>query len=114
MKLKLLRSTLYMLAISALFTDGAIAQASDASAPAAAKAKFANDYNAGKFNDVIADADILRKNGVLDAQSQLIIGQAYYKARDYSGCVEDAQKNLDISPNQPGAELLERCRLLLQ
>jgi hypothetical protein len=54
---------------------------------AGAKAKFANDYNAGKFRDVIADADLLRKNNALDAQSQLIIGQAYYKAGDYAGCV---------------------------
>jgi len=54
---------------------------------AGAKAKFANDYNAGKFKDVIADADLLRKNNALDSQSQLIIGQAYYKAGDYAGCV---------------------------
>jgi len=52
MKLKLLWSTLSLLAISALFTDGAIAQQADASTGAAAKAKFANDYNAGKFKDV--------------------------------------------------------------
>jgi hypothetical protein len=54
---------------------------------AGAKAKFANDYNAGKFKDVIADADLLRKNNALDANAQLIIGQAYYKAGDYAGCV---------------------------
>src|ERR1700721_4117497 len=48
--------------------------------PGGAKATFAQDYNAGKFKDVIADAEYLRKNGVFDAQSQLIVGQAYYKA----------------------------------
>ena len=53
-----------------------------------AKAKFANDYNAGKFKDVIADGEQLRKNNALDAQSQLIVGQAYYKASDYAGCVK--------------------------
>jgi hypothetical protein len=54
---------------------------------AAAKAKFANDYNAGKWREVIADADMLRKAGAFGAQEQLIIGQAYYKAQDYAGCV---------------------------
>jgi hypothetical protein len=54
---------------------------------AGAKAKFANDYNAGKYKDVIADADLLRKNNALDANAQLIIAQAYYKAGDFVGCV---------------------------
>jgi hypothetical protein len=72
----------------------------------AAKAKFANDYNAGKYKDVIADADILRKAGALDAQSQLIIGQAYYKAGDYAGCVKYAKT---ISGNDTALELQARC-----
>ena len=72
----------------------------------AAKAKFANDYNAGKFKDVIADAEILRKAGALDAQSQLIIGQAYYKAGDYAGCVKYAKT---ISGNDTALELQARC-----
>jgi hypothetical protein len=79
-----------------------------------AKAKFANDYNAGKYRDAIADGDMLKKYDSLTRQNQLIIGQAYYKAGDYPGCVKYAQENLDVSPNQPGAELLERCRSLLQ
>ena len=73
---------------------------------AAAKAKFANDYNAGKFKDVIADADILRNNGALDSQSQLIVGQAYYKGQDYAGCVKYA-KNLGGSDT--ALELEARC-----
>ena len=48
----------------------------DPNTPGGAKAKFAQDYNAGKFKDVIADAEYLRKNNVFDAQSQLIVGQA--------------------------------------
>jgi hypothetical protein len=59
----------------------------DPNTPGGAKAKFAQDYNAGKFKDVIADAEYLKKNNVFDAQSQLIVGQAYYKAGDYAGCV---------------------------
>ena len=73
---------------------------------AAAKAKFANDYNAGKFKDVIADGEILKKNGALDAQSQLIIGQAYYKAADYAGCVRYAKT---LSGNDVGLQLQARC-----
>lgn len=73
---------------------------------AAAKAKFANDYNAGKFKDVIADAEILKKNGALDAQSQLIVGQAYYKAGDYAGCVRYAKT---LSGNDVGLQLQARC-----
>jgi hypothetical protein len=60
----------------------------DPNTPGGAKAKFAQDYNAGKFKDVIADAEYLKKNNVFDAQSQLIVGQAYYKAGDYAGCVK--------------------------
>ena len=37
---------------------------------------------------MIADAEYLRKNNVFDAQSQLVVGQAYYKAGDYAGCVK--------------------------
>jgi hypothetical protein len=73
---------------------------------AAAKAKFANDYNAGKFKDVIADADILRKNGALDGESQLIVGQAYYKAGDFAGCVRYAKT---LTGNDVGLQLQARC-----
>jgi hypothetical protein len=73
---------------------------------AGAKAKFANDYNAGKFKDVIADADLLRKNNALDANSQLIIGQAYYKAGDYTGCVRYTKS---IGGSDTALELQARC-----
>ena len=102
MNLKLLRSTLCLLSVSALFVDGAIAQSGGA---AAAKTKFANDYNAGKWRDVIADADMLKKAGALDAQAQLVIGQAYFKAGDYAGCVKYAKTlNSDVAH-----ELQARC-----
>jgi hypothetical protein len=60
----------------------------DPNTPGGAKAKFAQDYSAGKWKDVIADAEYLKKNNVFDAQSQLVVGQAYYKAGDYPGCVK--------------------------
>ena len=71
-----------------------------------ARAKFAQDYNAGKFKDVIADAEYLRKFNELDGQSQLIIGQAYYKAGDYAGCVRYAKT---IAGNDTALELQARC-----
>jgi hypothetical protein len=74
---------------------------------AGAKAKFANDYNAGKYKDVIADAELLRKNNALDAQSQLIIAQAYYKSGDFAGCVKYT-KTLGAA-NDTALELQARC-----
>jgi len=78
----------------------------DPNTPAGAKAKFAQDYNAGRFKDVIADADYLRKQGAFDAQSQLIVGQAYYKAGDFAGCVKYAKT---LSGSDTGLELQARC-----
>jgi len=60
----------------------------DPTTPGGAKAKFAQDYGAGKWKDVIADAEYLKKNNVFDAQSQLVVGQAYYKGGDFAGCVK--------------------------
>jgi hypothetical protein len=73
---------------------------------AGAKAKFANDYNAGKFREVIADADTLRKYNVFDSQSQLIVGQAYYKAGDYAGCVRYSKT---LGGSDTALELQARC-----
>jgi hypothetical protein len=77
----------------------------DASTPAGAKAKFANDYNAGRYKDVIADGEQLRKFNELDGESQLIIGQAYYKSSDFAGCVKYAKTlNSDVA-----LQLQARC-----
>ena len=47
------------------------------------KAKFANDYLAGRYRDVVgADAACLRKSGGFDFQSQVIVAQAYYQMGD--------------------------------
>jgi len=52
------------------------------------KAKFANDYNAGRYRDVVgSDADELRKAGQYDAQSELIVAQAYYLMGDYASAI---------------------------
>ena len=106
MNLKPLRSTLYMLLMSALFTDSAIAQPGGISSASDAKAKFANDYNAGRYNDVVADGELLRKFNVLDIQSRLIIAQAYYKAGDFAGCARYAK---NLGGNETAQQLQARC-----
>ncbi|HEX3944611.1 MAG TPA: hypothetical protein VHW69_11030 [Rhizomicrobium sp.] len=53
------------------------------------KAKFATDYNAGRYKDVVgADAACLRKSGGLDFQSQVIVAQAYYLMGDYATAIK--------------------------
>ncbi|HKQ11098.1 MAG TPA: hypothetical protein VJS85_07915 [Rhizomicrobium sp.] len=78
----------------------------DTSTPAGAKAKFATDYNAGKYRDVIADGEILKKMNALDAQSALIVGQAYYKGNDFAGCVRYTRT---LGGSDTALELLARC-----
>jgi hypothetical protein len=73
---------------------------------AGAKAKFANDYNAGRYRDVIADADALKKYNAFGAQEQLLVGQAYYKAGDNAGCVRYTKT---MTGSDTALELLARC-----
>ncbi|HWA30922.1 MAG TPA: hypothetical protein VG867_07480 [Rhizomicrobium sp.] len=52
------------------------------------KAKFAADYNAGRYQQVVGpDADELRKAGQYDANAQLIVAQAYYLMGNYSEAI---------------------------
>ena len=74
-----------------------------------AKAKFANDYNAGRYRAAIEDGDLLRKFGALDATSMQIIGQAYYKLGDYAGCVNYIRRNFGSGAGQDTLELERRC-----
>ena len=71
-----------------------------------AKAKFANDYNAGRYRDVIADAETLKKYNAFGPQEQLLVGQAYYKANDFAGCVRYSKT---LSGSDTALELLARC-----
>lgn len=73
---------------------------------AGAKAKFANDYNAGRYRDVIADADTLKKYNAFGPQEQLLVGQAYYKANDFAGCVRYTKT---LGGSDTALELLARC-----
>ena len=93
-------------AIIAQFKAAISISSADPNTPGGAKAKFAQDYNAGKFKDVIADAEHLKKNNVFDAQSQLIVGQAYYKSGDYAGCVRYTKT---LGGSDTALELQARC-----
>src|SRR5690242_619876 len=74
-----------------------------------AKAKFANDYNAGRYRAAIEDGDLLRKFGALDATNMQIIAQAYYKLGDYAGCVNYIRRNFGSGAGQETLELERRC-----
>jgi hypothetical protein len=100
------KSTADDTAIINQFKNAISISSADPNTPGGAKAKFAQDYNAGKFKDVIADAEYLRKNNVFDAQSQLIVGQAYYKAGDYAGCVRYAKT---LGGSETALQLMARC-----
>jgi len=63
--------------------------AGNANSPAGAKAKFAADYNAGRYRDVVgSDADALRKYGAFDSNSQLVVAQAYQMMGDYKTAIQ--------------------------
>jgi tetratricopeptide (TPR) repeat protein len=74
-----------------------------------AKAKFANDANAGRWKDVIADGDILRKNNALDTQSQVVIAQAYYRQGDKQGCINYIKRNFGNGGGETVLVTLQRC-----
>src|ERR1700748_12371 len=73
------------------------------------KAKFANDYNAGRYQAVIADGEELRKAGALDAQSMQIIAQAYYLSKNYSGCTNYLKNHFGSGASEQILELQMRC-----
>jgi len=71
-----------------------------------AEAKFAADNRAGRYREVIADEDLLRRNGALTATNQVVIAQAYYQIGDYKGCVRYAS-----SHSGAGADMIKRGML---
>jgi hypothetical protein len=107
MNLKYQLSTLCLLSMSALLTDGALAQPGGPSVYDA-KVKFAEDYNARKYRDVIADAAALQKLHAMDEATAQVTAQAYYLSGDKSGCVKYIWENLNL--NQRSALLLKRCQ----
>ncbi len=81
----------------------------DTSTAAGAKAKFANDYNAKKYKDVIADSEALKSHNVLDANSMQIIAQAYYLSGDKAGCLKYIKNNFGANPGDTTLQLQMSC-----
>jgi hypothetical protein len=85
-------------------------EAKSGQGPVGAKIKFANDYNAGRYRDVVGpDADALRKAGVLDGDSMRVIAQAYYLSGDKAECVRYIQNNFGGGGGEGILELQMRC-----
>ncbi len=87
-------------------------QSGDASIGGAlgARAKFAQDAAAGRWDAVIASGDALRKAGALDATSMVVIAQAYYRKNDPKGCMRYIRSNLGAGGGgESGLQLLQRC-----
>src|SRR5258706_4926220 len=73
------------------------------------KAKFANDYNAKRYREAIADGELLRKQGELDGSSMQIIAQAYYQLRDYRGSSHYIMSNFGSGAGEGLLQLQMRC-----
>ncbi len=85
-------------------------EAKSGEGPVGAKIKFANDYNAGRYRDVVGpDADALRKAGVLDGDSLRVIAQAYYLSGDKAECVKYIENNFGGGGGEGILELQMRC-----
>ena len=73
-----------------------------------ARAKFANDYNAGRYSAVVGpDADELRKTGAMTGEDEVVIAQAYYLMHNYEECIRYIHQLGRVS--QQTLELLNRC-----
>lgn len=68
-----------------------------------AKAKFNADWRAGKYRQVIADEEMLRRYGALDSTSMVVIAQAYERLGDTKGCVRYADSHASA-----GADMIKR------
>jgi hypothetical protein len=71
-----------------------------------AQAKFNADWNARRYRDVINDEESLRKAGVLNTTSMVVIAQAYENLGDYKGCVRYADSHASA-----GGEMVKRGML---
>jgi hypothetical protein len=89
--------------------DAIAVKTGDTSTALGAKAKFASDYNARKYKDVIEDADALKKFNALDANSMQIVAQAYFLSGDKNGCLKYIKNSFGANPSDAALELQMRC-----
>jgi len=74
-----------------------------------AKELLSAHYNARQYGKVIADDQILRRFNALDAQSQMVIAQAYYLSGNYSGAIKYLREIMGGGGSQQQLELLMNC-----
>jgi hypothetical protein len=75
----------------------------------AAKVKFANDNAARRYSDVIADGELLRKYGAMDAQSMQVIAQAYWLSHKPADCIRYIRSNFGNNASADVLQLEMRC-----
>lgn len=75
----------------------------------AAKVKFANDNAARRYSEVIADGELLRKYGALDAQSMQVIAQAYWLSHNPTGCIRYIRNAFGGNASTEVLQLEMRC-----
>jgi len=63
--------------------------------PLSAQAKFAKNYNAKSWDQVIKDIDYLRKESLYDTKAQTVIGQVYYFKHDCQQAVQVWQAGIE-------------------
>jgi len=83
--------------------------ASGQGSAAVAKELLSAHYNARQYGKVIQDEEVLRRFGALDAQSQMVIAQAYYLSGNYSGAVKYLHAIMGGGGTQQQLELLMNC-----
>ena len=89
--------------------DAIAAKSGDTSTAIGAKAKFANDYNARKYKDVIEDADALKKFNAFDTNSQQVVAQAYLLSGDKQGCLKYIKGNYGATPPVDALKIQMTC-----
>jgi hypothetical protein len=66
------------------------------------RVKFAGDYDAGRYKDVIGDEAALEKLHAMDIPTAILTAQAYYRAGDMPGCVKYIQETFYPPMNRSG------------
>jgi hypothetical protein len=75
------------------------------------RAKLAEDDDAGRFRDVIADSASLERLHAMDDPTALVTARAYYRSGDKPGCVKYIVAKFPFASVNPSvAPLLKRCQ----
>lgn len=83
--------------------------ASGQGSAAVAKELLSAHYNARQYGKVIQDEQVLRRFNAMDAQSQMVIAQAYYLSGNYSGAIKYLHAIMGGGGTQQQLELLMNC-----